>query len=188
MHRGAANNPLGSRVLRDVAVKDLAAAVFDHEEAVQRSEGHSRYGEEVESGDRLAVIAEKGEPPLVGIATAMDSSHIASHAAFGDAKAEFLKFAVDLGRAPIGVLVRQSVDQSASLGSDLRPGTARTRPPTPVETKAGAVPGDDGLRLYDHKDVRPARPEAAEGSPEEAVLELQSRPRLLACEHGNLLP
>ena len=49
------------------------------------------------------------------------------------------------------------------------------------------MPADDGLGLHDDQDVGPARPEAAEGGPEEPVEGVQGRPRPLTFEHGDLL-
>ena len=72
----------------------------DDKKAIEQLEGHCRHGEEVEGDDHLPVIVEKGEPPLVGIATAMDSSQITSHAAFGECEAELLQFASFDGAVP----------------------------------------------------------------------------------------
>ena len=52
---------------RHVAVQNLAPFVLDDKEAVQHSERHRRYGEEIECGDYLTVILEKGKPLPTGV-------------------------------------------------------------------------------------------------------------------------
>ena len=47
-------------------MSNLASLVLDDKEAIQHSECHRRHGEEIEGSDYLAVILEKGEPPLAG--------------------------------------------------------------------------------------------------------------------------
>jgi hypothetical protein len=49
------------------------------------------------------------------------------------------------------------------------------------------VPADHGLGLDDDKDIDPARPKVAEGSPEESVPAVQSWPWPFPFEHGDLL-
>src|SRR5687768_6843618 len=61
------------------------------------------------------------------------------------------------------------------------------RTPTPVESETSAVPANYGRRLHDDEDVGPARPTAAQGSPEESVERVQDRPRPFAFEHGDLV-
>ena len=56
-----------------------------------------------------------------------------------------------------------------------------------MEPEAGAVPADDGLRLYDDQDVPPAGPAVAESRPEEPIQGVQCRPRAFAFKHGDLL-
>ena len=68
-------------------------------------EGHRRHGEEVQCGDHFAVILEKSQPPLTRIATPPQASPIPCHTPLGDDEAEFLQFAVDLGRSPVWVFI-----------------------------------------------------------------------------------
>ena len=49
------------------------------------------------------------------------------------------------------------------------------------------MPADDGLGFHDEQDIAPAWPETAERSPEESIQRVQSRPRPLAFENGDLL-
>jgi hypothetical protein len=55
---------------RHVAVQNLAAFVLDDKEAVQHSERHRRYGEEIECRDPLTMILQKREPVLLAVTTA----------------------------------------------------------------------------------------------------------------------
>jgi hypothetical protein len=50
---------------------------------------------------------------------------------------------MDLGCAPIQIFVGQAPDQDANLFGDLRPASAGTGAPTPVEAESGAMPADD---------------------------------------------
>jgi hypothetical protein len=45
------DDPIRSGVSRHIEVQDLAAAVLNHEKAVQHSKGHGRHGEKVERDD-----------------------------------------------------------------------------------------------------------------------------------------
>ena len=95
----------------DVEVQDLASSVFDDEKAVAQLKSHGRHGEEVESGDHLAVILEEGQPALAGVAPAVDTPEMPRHGPFRDDDAEFPKFSVDLGCAPACIRFRQPVDE-----------------------------------------------------------------------------
>ena len=57
----------------------------------------------------------------------------------------------------------------------------------PVEMETGTVPADDGRGFHNDEDVFPARPETPERRPEQTVQEIQSWPRTLAFENGDLL-
>ena len=148
-------DPLGSRMTGDVEVQDPSTRMLDDEEAVKQTERHCRHSEEVERNDHLAMVLKKREPALAWITAASNSSKITGHAPFRDDQAELLKFSVDLGGSPVRVLFRQPLDQDTDLGRDLWSTATRPGSPTPVETKPGAVPADDGLRLHDDEDVCP---------------------------------
>ena len=181
------DDPLRRRVSGHVEVQDLAASVFDREEAVERLEGHCRHREEVEGDDRLAVILEKRKPPLTRVATAPNSSQIPGHTPLGDDEAELQKSAMDLGRSPIRVLCCQAPDQTADFIGDLGPAATRAGTPMPVEPENGAVPADDGLGLHHDEGVGPAGPKAAAGRPEESVRRVQYWPRPFPFEDRDLL-
>ena len=94
---------------------------------------------------------------------------------------------MDLGGAPVRILLRQSSDQPLDLIGDVRSAASPAGSPTPIQPETGTVPADDRLGFNDDEDVLPARPHAPQRRPEETVQAVQSRPRSLALEHGNLL-
>jgi hypothetical protein len=155
---------------------------------VEQSERQRRNGEEVESDDYFAMVLEKCPPPLPCITTPPDSPQIASDSPFRNREAELQQFGMDLGRSPIAILLRQASDQLTNLRGDLRSAAACPRAPTPVEPETRAVPADDGLRLHDDKNVSPAGPTAAQGSPEESVQPVDDWRWPFAFEHRDLLP
>lgn len=160
--------------------------MLDDEETIQQSERHRRYG--VERNDQLAMILQEGQPALTGITAAADSPQIASHGSLADDATQFQKFSVNLGCTPSGILFRHLADQGSNLRGDLRPATAPSRMPAPVETETSTMPADDSLGFDDLQDVHPAGPATRQGSPEEPVQGVQRRPRSLALPHRQLLP
>ena len=55
------------------------------------------------------------------------------------------------------------------------------------EPETSAVPADDGLRLDDDKNVRPAGPTAEQNGPKASVQPVQDGPGSFAFEHRDLL-
>jgi hypothetical protein len=78
----------------------------------KRQGGHSK---EVNGGDCLAVIVQKGEPVLARIAYPSDRAQISRHRTFGHMKSELEQFAVDLWCTPAGVLASDAADQRSGL-------------------------------------------------------------------------
>jgi hypothetical protein len=103
-------------------------------------------------------------------------------------KTQFLQLTVDLGCAPIRVVIGQTTDEDANLFVDLRPASAWPRAPTPVEAEPSAMPADDGFGLDNEENFGPTGPATAEGNPKDPVQPVQSGPGTLAFEHGELLP
>jgi hypothetical protein len=181
------DDPLRSRMAGHVEVQDLPTSVRDDEKAVEQLEGHRRHREEVEGHEHFAVILEEGQPPFARVASALDPPKIPSYGPFRDDEAEFLKFAVNAGRAP-RILFRHLADQPLNLLGDLRPAAPWPGTPTPVQPKTRAAPADDGLGLDDDQDAGPTGPAAAESGPEAPVQGVQGRPRPFASEPCYLLP
>src|SRR5690349_12013619 len=94
---------------------------------------------------------------------------------------------MDLGRAPIRILLRHAADQHPNLFGDLRSAASAPGSPTPVQPETGAVPTDDRLGLHNDQNLFPAGPEEAEGGPEESVQPVQRWSGPLSFEHGERL-
>src|SRR5262249_17731218 len=168
-------------------MQDLSTAMLNHEEAIEHLERHRWNREEIECKDYFAVILEKRQPTLAGIAAASNPPKIPGHAPFTNHEAELLKFSVNFGGAPVRVLLGQALDQDADLSRDLGPTPTRPGSPAPVKPKPGAMPADHGLRFDDDKHVRPTRPEPLQRDPEQPVEAGQAWARSFSLEHGDLL-
>ncbi len=119
------DDPFGRRMRRDVEMQDPPSPVLDDEEAVEQLERGRRHGEEVEGGDRLAVVREEGQPTLTGITATLDPFQVPSHGSFRDHEPQLLEFAVDLRRAPVGVLFGEAANEPADFDRHFRPASAR---------------------------------------------------------------
>jgi hypothetical protein len=161
--------------------------VLDDEKTVQHSEGRGRHGEEVEGDDRLAVVAKKRQPFIGRITPALDSPQIARDGPLGEHEAELLQLAVDLRRAPVGVLLCQAPNQDANFLGDSRPAAKRPRFPTPVQAETSAMPTDDRFGLDDYQRILPARPSRSQDRPEESIQRAQRRPGPSPLQDGYLL-
>jgi len=49
------------------------------------------------------------------------------------------------------------------------------------------MPAHDGLGLDQNERIAPSRPEPAQRAPKHAIKVIETRPRMFAFEHGNLL-
>ena len=84
----------------DVEVQDTPAIMANNEEAVEKTEGDRRNGEEIHGGDGFAMIAEKSQPPPTRFWISGRSLHPAGDASLRYIEAEHQKFAVDAGGHP----------------------------------------------------------------------------------------
>jgi hypothetical protein len=83
------DNPFRCGMSGNVAVQNLAPAMFDDKEAVQQLERQRGYREEIERNDHLATIGEKCLPLLIRLpGSGPQASEIPGDRAFGDVKAE----------------------------------------------------------------------------------------------------
>jgi len=108
-------------MFRDIEMEDLAATVFDYEEAIQDSKGEGRHGEEVHGRDRLVVIAKESSPELAGGGARRQTPEIARHGTFAEVQSEFQKLAVNSRSAPGGILLNHPPDWSSNVGIDYWP-------------------------------------------------------------------
>jgi hypothetical protein len=74
------------------------------------------------------MILEKGEPLLTGIPAPNRATQITGHGSFREGKAQLLQFRVNLGSAPIRILLGQTDDQVPQFLGNLR-GVILGRPP-----------------------------------------------------------
>jgi hypothetical protein len=182
------DNPLGGWMPRYVTVQDPAPAVLDHEEAIQQLERNGWYGQEVESGNRFAVVLEERQPVLGWVAAAMDSPQVARHASFGYSETELLKLAVDSRGSPARILFRHEPDRVTNLASYSGPPALASGSPPPIEAKTGAMPADYGFGLHDDEHLGPAGPDLPQCGPEQTVHRIEERARPFPFENRDLLP
>jgi len=78
-----------------VEVQDAPAIMANNEEAVEKTEGDRRNGEEIHGGDGFTMIAEKSQPPPTRFWVSGRSLHPAGDASLRYIEAEHQKFAVD---------------------------------------------------------------------------------------------
>ncbi len=121
----------------DTEVQQYAPSVVDDEEDVEHTERGGGDREEVDRGDGLAVVGEKGAPslPCVGISRA--PGHKARDRAFGDLKTELLDLAVDARRSPRS-----------------RPAAAQGQPEDPIgqaDARSRVLPSEDGKLLSERE-------------------------------------
>jgi hypothetical protein len=90
--------------------------------------------------------------------------------------------------APGRILAHHPLDESSKLGIDLWPAEAPwARSQAPEKPKASPVPGDNGFRFDNDKNVAPCRPKPAQQNPKHPILHSQSRARMLWFEYAQLL-
>jgi len=131
-------------MFRDIEMEDLAATVFDDEEAIQDSKGEGWHGEEVHGRDDLAVIAKESRPALAGIIGRRQTPEISRDGAFRDLEAEFQKLTVNSWRAPEGIFVYHPANESSNLPIDHWPAhLLGARSQAPEQAKASSMPGDN---------------------------------------------
>ena len=180
------DHPLGRRVHGHVEVQDLAPSVIDREEAVQQPEGDGRHSEEINRGNRLAMVSEKRKPVLGGVAgPRQPARQVARHGTFRNVEAQLQQFAVDSGSAPRRILTRHAPDKLEEVGADLA--SAATRAQAPIEPKARAMPSNNGFGLDQDERFHPPRPATPQRDPEQAVEAAEAGSRMFALEHRDLL-
>ncbi len=75
-----------------------------------------------------------------------------------------------------------------NLGIDLWPAKPLCpRSKAPEQSKAGPMPGHNGLGFDDDQNFVPRRPEAAEKHPKQPIPDAQPRTRILSLEYAELL-
>jgi hypothetical protein len=120
--------PSACRMLGYVTVEDVPPVVGDHEEAIDHSKRQRRHCEEVHSGNRLSVVAQKGRPLLRRLRTPGRLPHPAQHRPLRDIETKQPQLTVDPRGSPSAVLGHHAEDQLAqSLLTHLLPPLFRCR-------------------------------------------------------------
>ena len=101
---------------------------------------------------------------------ALDARHVLGHGSLGDLEAEHPELTVDSGSAPQRILPRHPADKPSEFA---RHGRASRLPPSrlpgPETSEALSMPADNRLRLDDHQDLPPTRPQPRQDDPEKAI-------------------
>src|SRR6266566_3479043 len=137
------HDPIARRMRRDVEVENAAAAVFDHEQAIEHTKRECGNSKEVERRDHFAMVVQEGGPALrlAPIVVTFQAMQISRHGRFGDLEPELEQFAMNARCSPARILRLHAPNQLADLGPDLRPSrVAGPRTPSPEQPEAGAVP------------------------------------------------
>src|SRR5690242_16809598 len=114
--------------------------MVDDKQAIEKLERDGWDCEEIECDDHLAVVLEEAPPNLPGIATPAHTSEVTRHGPLAETKSEFQKFAVDSGRSPARILLRQATDERAEFFAYSRSAEAAPRSPTPIPAEDIPVP------------------------------------------------
>jgi hypothetical protein len=104
----------------------------------------------------LPVILEKGQPSFTRVASASNFTQIAGDSPLRGNESGLQQLAIELGDAPVPILLRQTSDQPPDLIGDPRSAASSAGSPSPVQPEAGTVPTDGSLGLHDNQNVTPA--------------------------------
>ena len=110
--------------------------------------------EEIGGRDLLEVIRQERAPRL------LPRCSRARHVLRDRRLSQFQELAMNPWRSPQGILARHRPNQGADIGRDGRSAEAPATLPGPEQPEALAMPGDDGLWLYDHECRSPIAPRA----------------------------
>src|ERR1022692_4360114 len=109
------DGPQAGRVLGHVEVQDAPTVVADHEEAIEHAERDRRDGEEIHSGDRFPMVAQKREPTPGWFGISRRPAHPAGNGSLRDIKTQHEELTVDARRSPSRILGHHSEDQLANF-------------------------------------------------------------------------
>jgi hypothetical protein len=178
--------PRGGRPLGDFDMQDLAPVMAEHDERVKAFERKRRYGEHIDGNDFLGVVAQKRPPALPASGGARQ--HVFRDGGLGDIKAELEQFAVDVRRAPQGILVIHAADKIDQGAVDAWPaGTTAAGFPSPPGAKSGAVPAYHGLRCHKDKGIVRRRHSSVDPDKDGAIRIGQTRLSFVARDDQELV-
>ncbi len=114
---------------------------------------------------------------------------ILADAGLTDIDAEFEQLAVNTRCSPKRILATQPTDQFSDVFWNRRPPRlAAVDFPSPEQTKAPAVPSDDGVRFDDDQSRPPVAPDRAQPYPKESIARHQFGALHGALENTKLVP
>src|SRR5215467_184889 len=145
-------------MFRGIEVKDLPAAMADHEEAIKHTERYGRYREEIHRGHDLSMVLQKTQPLLSSISPTVQTSKITGHRTLGNVKAQLQELAVNPWRSPEGILVGDALNELTKSRGDSWPTRASMGTKAPVKAKPGTMPAYDRVRFHDDQHLGPPRP------------------------------
>src|SRR5215470_15830704 len=114
-------DPKSTWVSRDLEAEDLPPVVTDDKEAIQNTKGERRHREEVHRCNRLAMIAQEGEPALRRIGSSRSAPKPSRDRRLGEIETQLEQLPVNARRSPRWILRRHTKDQSSNLRAHTSP-------------------------------------------------------------------
>jgi len=143
----------------------------------------------VHGRNRFPVIRKKHAPTFDGLGVSRCPLHPAGDDSLGDIKAQHEKLAVNARRAPGWVFRHHTEDQLPNLRGKFFPAELfpHSRDQAPVQSKSGAMPATDRLRIDEHERLLPSTQETTGEYPEDFVNRSHLGSGMLALQHRQLL-
>src|SRR6266481_2068860 len=129
----------------DAKPQNLPSTVPHNQQAVEQTKRDCRHDEQIHRGDAVSMIMRERLPTLRWRASS--PGHILGHAGLSDFDAELEEFAMDPWRSPQRIGDAHLPDKLANLWGHSRPSATRSRLPAPVQSEAGTMPANNGVRL-----------------------------------------
>jgi len=170
----------------DVHVQELSAVMGDEEEHIQGAKEQRVDGEQVGCPNAGPVIVEEGQPRLARSSRRTTPS-IATNGPGADGNAELEQLTAYALGAPQTVLVGDGSYELPHFEAEPRTATNRAGLPAPEQSPQLAVPADDGVGSDDDEVAAPLAREAPCENPQESIGAIQSRSRLGARKHSELM-
>jgi hypothetical protein len=175
------SGPLGGWVGSHIAVENATPVMGQYQKHIENLETNGRHGKEVDGDQLLSVILQKCAPSLRRRFAA--AHHVFAHAALSDIDAKLEQLSVDAECTPTRILAAHSADEMSDLAGNCGSSRlAKSDFPSPEETKALAMPGNDGLGLNDSQRGAPVAPDGEQPDPQQTV----QRSQLGPLSHGTL--
>jgi hypothetical protein len=145
----------------------MSPVVPHDQQSIEQAKRDCRHDEHIHRSDPVSVVAEERPPALGRRVSSPD--HVLGHARLSDIDAELEKFSMDPRRSPQRIGNAHLADKLAYLQRNCWPATPRFRFPSPIQTEAGAMPFDHGLRLNYCQRIANAREKPIKANKNQAV-------------------